>query len=170
MLSNLICYYKKIHKGNLVIWEWLFLIAVFMKSLLLVTLYPFQSKDWILFVSLSDHSSTLQWHHNERDGISNHQPHDCLLNRSFRRRSKKTPKLRVTGLYVGNTLMTGQFPAQRSNNTENVSIWWRHHEKIMICLLKWVIINYHCWQSSQRPFKLTDCKSLTWLELVCNTP
>ena len=26
--------------------------------------------------------STLQWRHNERDGISNHQPHDCLLNLS----------------------------------------------------------------------------------------
>ena len=23
------------------------------------------------------------WHHNERDGVSNHQPHDCLLNRLF---------------------------------------------------------------------------------------
>ena len=26
--------------------------------------------------------TTLQWRHNERDGVSNHQPHDCLLNRS----------------------------------------------------------------------------------------
>ena len=33
---------------------------------------------------------SLQWRHNERDGVSNHQPHDCLLNRLFRRRSKKT--------------------------------------------------------------------------------
>ena len=28
--------------------------------------------------------------HNERDGVSNNQPRDCLLNRLFRRRSKKT--------------------------------------------------------------------------------
>ena len=40
----------------------------------------------------------LQWRHNGHDSISNHQPQDCLLNRSFRRRSKKTSKLRVTGL------------------------------------------------------------------------
>ena len=40
----------------------------------------------------------LQWPHNERDDVSNHQPHDCLLNHLFRRRSKKTSKLRVTGL------------------------------------------------------------------------
>ena len=36
-----------------------------------------------------------------RDSVSNHQPHDCLLNRLFRRRSKKTSKLRVTGLVRG---------------------------------------------------------------------
>ena len=40
--------------------------------------------------------------HNGHDCISNHQPHDCLLNRLFRRRSKKTSKLRVTGLCEGN--------------------------------------------------------------------
>ena len=40
----------------------------------------------------------LRWRHNGRDSVSNHQPHDCLLNRLFRRRSKKTSKLRVTGL------------------------------------------------------------------------
>ena len=32
-----------------------------------------------------------------------YQPHDCLRNRLFRRRAKKTPKLRVTGLCVGNS-------------------------------------------------------------------
>ena len=67
-------------------------------------------------------------HYNmERDGVSNHQPHDCLLNRLFRRRSKKTSKLCVTGLCAGNSPLTGEFPAQRVSNAENVSIWWRHH-------------------------------------------
>ena len=42
-----------------------------------------------------------QWRHNERDGISNHQPQDCLLNGLFRRRWKKTSKLRVTGFVKG---------------------------------------------------------------------
>ena len=32
---------------------------------------------------------TLHWRHNGHDSVSNHQPHDCLLNRLFRRRSKK---------------------------------------------------------------------------------
>ena len=72
--------------------------------------------------------NTLQWRHNGHNGVSNHQPHNCLLNRLFRRRSKKTPKLRVTGLCVGNSPVTCEFHAQRASNVENVSIWWRHHE------------------------------------------
>ena len=72
---------------------------------------------------------TLQWRHNGRDSVSNHQPHDCLLNRLFRRRSKKTSKLRVTGLCEGNSPWNGEFPAQRTSNVENVSICWRHHDK-----------------------------------------
>ena len=41
---------------------------------------------------------------------------------SGRRRSKKTSKLRVTGLCVGNSPVTREFPAQRASDTENVSI------------------------------------------------
>ena len=57
----------------------------------------------------------------------NHRPHGCLLNRLFRRRSKKTCKLRVIGLCAGNSPVTGEFPAQRASNAENASILWRHH-------------------------------------------
>ena len=69
----------------------------------------------------------LRWRHNGRDGVSDHQPHDCLLNRLFRHRSKKTSKLRVTGLCAGNSPGTGEFLAQRDSYAENVSIRWRHH-------------------------------------------
>ena len=34
-------------------------------------------------------NSSLQWCHNEHNGVLNHQPHDCLFSRLFRRRSKK---------------------------------------------------------------------------------
>ena len=53
--------------------------------------------------------STLQWRHNGRNGVSNHQPHDCLLNRLCRRRSKKISKIRVTGICMGNSPVTGEF-------------------------------------------------------------
>ena len=72
---------------------------------------------------------SLQWHNNERDGVSNRRRLYCLFNRLFWRRSKKMSKLSVTGLCEGNSLVTGEFPAQRASNAENVSIWWRHHIK-----------------------------------------
>ena len=78
-----------------------------------------------IFVGVLDGVS--QWLHNEQDSVSNHQPHECLLNRLFGRISKKTSKICVTGLCAGNSPATGEFPAQRTSNTENVSIWWRHH-------------------------------------------
>ena len=75
---------------------------------------------------------SLRWRHNGRDCVSNHQPHHCLLSRLFRRRSKKTSKLRVTGLCAGNSPGTGEFPAEMANNAENASIWWYHHVFAMI--------------------------------------
>ena len=70
----------------------------------------------------------LLWRHNERHSVSNHQPHDYFLNHLFSRRSKKTSKLRVTGLREANSPLTAEFPAQRASNAENASIWWRHHD------------------------------------------
>ena len=48
------------------------------------------------------------------------------------RRSKKTSKLRVTGLWAANSFVTGEFPAQMASNAENASIWWRHHAYVYI--------------------------------------
>ena len=78
---------------------------------------------------------TFQWRHDERDSVSNHQRLEFLLNRLSNQRkhqsfikSKKTPKLRVTGLYGGNPAVTGGFPSEMASNMENVSIWWRQYE------------------------------------------
>ena len=177
--------------------------------------------------------STLQWRHNGCDGISNHWPHDCLLNRLFtgldikylvympighvvlkiyvpcknfhiprqnlykpckayvycwenkymprlknhlpslarnlkslcapdmwarlnvepwfRRRSRKTSKLRVTGLCAGNSPVTGEFPTQMASNAENVSVWWRHH----------MLVPDITWSSISQNF--AHCTWLQWL-------
>ena len=68
---------------------------------------------------------TLQWNHN---GVSNHQNLDCLFSRLFRRTSKKTSKLRGTGLCEGNPPVTGGFPSQRANDAEFFFMRWRHHD------------------------------------------
>ena len=83
--------------------------------------------------------TSLQWRYNGREGVSNHQPHDCLLNRLFRLRSKKTWKLRVTSLCAGNSPGTGEFPAQMASYAENHSIWWRHH-------VNWCNYYTYCWR------------------------
>ena len=108
---------------------------------------------------------TLQCRHDEHDGVSNHQPSDCLLNQLFRDRSKKTSKLCIIDLCVGNSPVTGEFPTQRASNTQNVFIWWRHHEmcakanKSKSCYLKPIskqdIISY---KFSQKDLHITSIK------------
>ena len=80
-----------------------------------------------IWVSSEFRTSSLQWRHNESDGVPNDRRRDCLLNRLFRRRSKKTSKLHVTGLCGGNPPVIGGFPSHRASTTKNVSIRWRHH-------------------------------------------
>ena len=70
---------------------------------------------------------SLYWRQNGRDGVANTKPHDCLLNRLYSHRSKKTSERRVTGFCEWNSPVTGEFPAQSASNARNVSIWWRHH-------------------------------------------
>ena len=60
--------------------------------------YPWMVPERIFKWNLA---KSLRWRHNGRDSVSNHQPYDRLLNRLFRRRSKKASKLRVTGLCGG---------------------------------------------------------------------
>ena len=68
--------------------------------------------------------------------VSNQRCLDCLLHRLFRLRSKKTSKLRVTGLCEENPSVPGGFPSQKASNTENVSIWWRYNEGILLMSLR----------------------------------
>ena len=75
---------------------------------------------------------SLQWRPNECNDVSNHRRLDGLLSHLFRRRSKKSSKLRVTfsvllAFLCGEPPVTDGFPSQRASNTENISIWWRHH-------------------------------------------
>ena len=62
---------------------------------------PLEFKQMLVFKSFAACFWALQWRHNEHDDVWNHQPYGCLLNRLFRRRWKKTSKLRVTGLCGG---------------------------------------------------------------------
>ena len=87
--------------------------------------------NYILFLSCHLVNSlqliSLQWRHNGHDGVSNHQPHNCLLNRLFRRRSQKTSKLRVTDLCTGNSPVNSphKWPVTRKMFPLDDVILWR---------------------------------------------
>ena len=131
-----------------------FIHSIFMDPLLLshVTLRSFNAIIFSIYGVLFAYRAvigSLYWRHNRHDSISNHQPHDCLFNRLFRRRSKKISKFRVTGLCAGNSPETGKFPAQMASNAANVSIWWRHHVYIIVCsLFGTKPLTKQCWLST----------------------
>ena len=72
-------------------------------------------------------SQTLQWRHNEPDGVPNYRCLGRLLNLLFRLRSEKTLKLRFIGLCEGNPPVTGVFPSQRTSKNGKCFHWWRHY-------------------------------------------
>ena len=86
-------------------------------------IFPIKCREntiWLTSVVFWSMFIVLQRRHNGWDDVSNHQHHHCLLNCLFRRRSKKTSKLRVTGLCAGNSPVTGEFPAKMASNAANI--------------------------------------------------
>ena len=110
---------------------------------------------------ISSVTMALLWRHNGRImGAWNHKAHDCLLNRSFRRRSKKTSKLRVTGLCEGNSPVTGEFPTQKASNAKKiwciVSINGFGVNKIHIMLHTYFVSIYRICQQFRKHWRLHD--------------
>ena len=96
-----------------------------------ISISPHIHVPWNEYVSVNtqppDPSYALHWRNTDRDGVSNHRRLDCLLNRLYGRRSKKTSTLRVTGLCEGNPSVTDVLPSPSASNAKNVSLWRRHH-------------------------------------------
>ena len=112
--------------------------------------YPFWAMSQSILLYILPTEVALRWRHNGPDGVSNHQPRHCLVNRLFRRRSKKTSKRRATRLCVGNSPVTGEFSAQMASSAKNVSIWWRHHGPLIICIscyrcMAWLVKSGIAW-------------------------
>ena len=89
---------------------------------------------------------------NERDDVSNHQPHDCYssgYSGANQRKHQSSASLAfvrgihqwpVNSPHKGPITRNGEFPAQRANNAENASIWWRHHVMMPTLSLVFIII------------------------------
>ena len=107
---------------------------------------------------------SLQWRHNGRDGVLNHQPHYCLLNRLFRRRSRKATKLRVTGLCAETSPVTGEFPAQMASKAENASI-----DVVIMRLQHWLSNRKTGWPGAdRRNMMVADDRAPNMHQFICN--
>ena len=130
---------------------------------------------WILFAGRADYW-TLQWRYNERDGVSNHPCPEYLLNRSFRRRLKKTSKLRAIGLCEGNPPLTGGFPPQRPSHPEKgfhlMTSWSGRPAFVRINLVRFCLdvcgIRNICICQNEKLFKYHsyDTQNISWNEVV----
>ena len=114
---------------------------------------------------------TLEWRHNGRDGVSNHQPaivYSTVYSSVNQR--KKTSKLPVTGLCVGNSPVTGEFPAQMASNAEKVSIGWRH---LAVCNKHWSVNSTEQishWGSEKNGHFADDIfKCISWMNHYLNS-
>ena len=81
----------------------------------------------------------LHWRHNDHGGVSNHQPHGCLFNRLFWRRSKKTSKLRVTGLCVGNLPGLVNSPHKGPVTRKMFPFDWTYWPRFLLLLRIWLV-------------------------------
>ena len=75
---------------------------------------------------------SLQWRDKGCDSVPNHQPRDCLLNRLFSRRSKKTSKLHVTGLCPGPVKSPHKWPVTRKMFPFDGVIMYSYHGIVWI--------------------------------------
>ena len=88
-------------------------------------------------------ATSLQWRHNECDGLSNHRRFDCLFHAQIKENIKAPRHKPLWGEF------TGDRPTRRASNAKNVSIWWRHHMDILFGFYKLKIqqigICAHCY-------------------------
>ena len=98
---------------------------------------------------------TLQWRHNGHDGVSNHQPHDCFLNRysdaDQRKHQSSAPLAFVRRIHRGSVNSPHKGPVTRKMFPfDDVIMWW-----IKLCTRMGHFVHrrstdtsllYHCFQ------------------------
>ena len=70
---------------------------------------------------------SLQWSHNEHDGISNHQPQLCIQ-AQIKENIKAPRHWPLWGEFTGDRWI----PRTKGQYAENVSVWWRHYGFIIL--------------------------------------
>ena len=113
-----------------VVWNWYHFVAIAIlhqpspyKYAIATQWYQFHTTDaWRFSLIINDFenlftekkSDVLQWRYNERDGVSNHQPHDCLLNRAYQRKHQSSvPLTFVCGIHRSPMNSPYKWPVKR---------------------------------------------------------
>ena len=122
--------------------------------------YPLSTTIVLHFIQILRYgwrAGTLQWWHNEGDGVSNHRRHDCLFNCLFRRRSKKASKPSVTGLCKGNSPVTGVNPPYKGPVTREIFYmitpsWFAQRSKNLTAPHHWPLCERSWWRHQMETF------------------
>ena len=107
--------------------------------------------------------SSLQWRHNGCDGsqitdVSIVHSTICLGADQRKYRSSAT---------LAFVRRPGEFPAQRSSNAGNVSVWWRHHA--LAWTSSWTITFETPWRTCATVLMVTNkWRSLRWWQTECH--
>ena len=105
------------------------------------------------FLSLfTIYSYTLRWRHNGRDGISNNQPDDCLLNLLFRRRSKKHQSSASLAFVWGIMSM--------EENISDIYVYFTSLRHNLLQVIDQIICRYACFASEECFFSNSSNSSL----------
>ena len=81
-------------------------------------------------VTSNSFMKTSQWRHNERDRVASQITsltivYSTVYSGVDQRKHQRSALLAfVRRIHPS---VTGEFPAQKASNAENISIWWRHH-------------------------------------------
>ena len=115
--------------------------------------------------SVKEMAMILQGRHNEQDGVVNHQPHDCIVNCLFRRRSKKASKFPSMALCGG-----WWIPGKRAIDAEIFSFddvtMRRQATKSVIQLIKYTEHRLICWWF-EIPWRLRLYVVTVFITLLC---
>ena len=85
-------------------------------------------RDAILFL-LYFTTTSLQWRHNGRNGVLNHQPHG-FYSTVYSGADQRKHQSSVSPAFVwGIRRSPVNSPQKMASNAVNVSIWWRHHDR-----------------------------------------
>ena len=119
---------------------------------------------------LSRYFNSFHWRHNERDGVSNHQPHDCLRDCLFRHRSKKTSKLRATGLCAGNSPSPVNSPHRRPVTRKAFHLMTSSYSSSLRFRFILIVLITACPVSSWITRQADQCPSLPLDGCYCTEP